>query len=165
MNGAERQPNSEHLIDDVFTLQRRIIRALRGHLGGWGDVDLTMAQLKTLVVLVDEGPCPIGHMASALNVSLPNASHLVDRLVRLELAQRAEDATDRRRTLASATPKGTDVLRSMRSGGEEQIREALLRIDRGDLQGLVGGLAALATTLEEMQVTPDAESETDQSRA
>ena len=122
MNEANAGSDSKLLIDDVFELQRRIILALRGHLSGWADVDLTMAQLKTLVVLVDEGPCSIGHIATALNVSLPNASHLVDRLVRLDLAKRAEDATDRRRILASASAKGVDVLQSMRNGGREQIR-------------------------------------------
>ena len=150
MNDESPGHSTERLIEDVFQLQRRIIHALRGHLSGWADVDLTMAQLKTLVVLVDEGPCPIGHMASALNVSLPNASHLVDRLVRLQLAQRTEDASDRRRTLASATQQGTEVLRSMRSGGEEQIRLALRRIEPGDLRALVRGLDALTATLEDV---------------
>ncbi len=152
MNDVNARPNSPPLIDDVFELQRRIILALRGHLSGWTDVDLTMAQLKTLVVLVDEGPCSIGHIARALNVSLPNASHLVDRLVRLDLAKRAEDATDRRRILASASAKGVDVLQSMRNGGREQIREALSRVDAADLRALVRGLGALAGSLEQSPV-------------
>ena len=149
MNEANAGSDSELLIDDVFELQRRIILALRGHLSGWADADLTMAQLKTLVVLVDEGPCSIGHIATALNVSLPNASHLVDRLVRLDLAKRAEDATDRRRILASASTKGVDVLQSMRNGGREQIRQALSRVDLADLHALVRGLGALAGALEQ----------------
>ncbi|MGA7671428.1 MAG: MarR family transcriptional regulator [Nitrolancea sp.] len=159
MNNARDQRSTESLIEDVFALQRRIIRALRGHFSGWADVDLTMAQLKTLVVLVDEGPCSIGQIASALNVSLPNASHLVDRLVRLDLAQRAEDAADRRRILASATQKGVDVLRNMRSGGQEQIREALSRVDPTDLHALIRGLDALVMTLEEIPAPSNQEND------
>ncbi len=140
--------STDHLIEDVFEFQRRIVRALRGHLAAWTDVDLTRVQLKTLVVVVDEGRCSIGRIAAALAVSLPNASQLVDMLVRVGLAQREEDVTDRRRTLASPTPQDMDVLRNMRKGGREQVRAALRRVSRDDLDALSLGLDALAQTLE-----------------
>ena len=155
MCDANVDPSTERLIEDVFRNQRRVLLALRGQLGSWADVDLTMAQLRTLVVLVDDGPCSIGHIASALGVSLPNASHLVDRLVRLDLAGRAEDATDRRRILASASAQGVDVLQSLRSGGHDQIRAALVRVDAEDLRALVHGLDALAQSLEDISTSPE----------
>ena len=139
---------TEQRIEAVFEAQSRIVTALQRSSAVWLEVDLTMAQLKTLVVLVDEGPCSISQAADALGVSLPNASHLVERLVRLELAQRAEDTLDRRRTLASATPKGEELLRGLRQGGRDQMREALEQIDDSDLQALEAGLQALAQALE-----------------
>jgi DNA-binding MarR family transcriptional regulator len=152
---------ADQLIEEFFACQRRILRALHGNLSGWADSNLTMAQLKTLVVLVDDGPCPIGRIGEALSVSLPNASHLVDKLVRLGLAERAEDVTDRRRTLASATQQGVEVLRSLREGGHAQMRAALLRVDPSDLNALVQGLDALAEALER-EVTPTQDSPTRQ---
>ena len=139
---------TEQRIEAVFEAQSRIVTALQRNSAIWLEVDLTMAQLKTLVVLVDEGPCSISQVADVLGVSLPNASHLVERLVRLELAQRAEDALDRRRTLASVTPKGEELLRSLRQGGRAQMRAALEQIDHTNLQALESGLQALAQALE-----------------
>ncbi len=140
--------STDRLIDSVFEFQHRIVKALRGHLADWANVDLTMAQLKALVVLVDEGQCSIGQMAEALDVSLPNASHLVDKLVRTGFAQRTEDTSDRRRTLASATQQGVDIVRSMRQGGHDQVRSVLREIDRADLDALVQGLEAVVRALE-----------------
>lgn len=135
-------------IEDVLATQRRIVRALHGRSADWRGVELTMAQLKTLVVLVDDGPYAIGEVAQALGVSLPNASHLVDRLVRLGLARRTEDAVDRRRTLASATPAGDELLRGLREGARDAMRAALRRLEPGDLAALRQGLAALARAIE-----------------
>src|SRR5919205_3487785 len=121
MKGTTMGCTTEQRIEAVFEAQSRIVTALQRGSTVWLEVDLTMAQLKTLVVLVDEGPCSISQVADALGVSLPNASHLVERLVRLELAQRAEDRLDRRRTLASATAKGEELLRNLRQGGHDQM--------------------------------------------
>ncbi len=77
---------------------------------GWMEIDLTIAQLRTLLVLAEEGPLVIGQIARRLGIGLSTGGHLVDRLVQAGLAERAEDAEDRRRTVARLSPDGEESL-------------------------------------------------------
>ena len=105
-----------------------ILRALhRRNAPGWLELDLSVAQLKTLIALSDEGP----------------ASHLVDRLVQAALAERIEDAADRRRTLACLTPKGEEQLACLLQGSRDRLRTWLTYLNDDDLAALLQGLQAL----------------------
>src|SRR2546429_6375008 len=73
------------------------------------EIDLTIAQLRTLLVLAEEGPLVIGQIAQRLGIGLSTGGHLVDRLVQAGLAESTEDVEDRRRTLARLTPKGEEL--------------------------------------------------------
>lgn len=107
------------------------------------EVDLTMAQLKTLVTLEKNGAITIGQIADVQRISLPTASHLVERLVQAGLAERGEDPTDRRRTLARLSPAGAAIMERLRQGGQEQFRELAGELDEEDLAALLQGLRAL----------------------
>src|SRR2546430_14922462 len=80
------------------------------------DIDITIAQLRTLLVLAEEGPLVIGQIAQRLGIGLSTGGHLVDRLVQAGLAERTEDVEDRRRTLAQLTPKGEELLTRLLNG-------------------------------------------------
>src|SRR6266699_1365511 len=100
----------EELECEVVTQFQTVSRTLKATAGtGWMEIDLTIAQLRTLLVLAEEGPLVIGQIAQRLGIGLSTGGHLVDRLVQADLAERAEDAGDRRRTLARLTPKGEDL--------------------------------------------------------
>lgn len=142
-----RGPQAE-LIEAVLQRQAEIVGAMHAGATSWLEIDLTMAQLKTLVVLADEGPSAIGAVGEVLGVGLPTASHLVERLVRAGLARRVEDPQDRRRTLASVTPEGEELLRGLREGGRERFRLYLRRLAPEDLQALLRGMTALARAVE-----------------
>src|SRR5712691_5133295 len=87
-----------------------MMRGLKATMGqAWMEIDLTLPQLRTLLVLAEEGPLVIGQIAQRLGIGLSTGGHLVDRLVQANLAERTEDAEDRRRTLARLTPKGEDL--------------------------------------------------------
>ena len=151
MSGSESRTRREGLIEAVIRTQLEVAHALQAGSTSWLDIDLTMAQLKTLFVLADAGPSAIGEVGALLGVGLPTASHLVDRLVRTGLASRVEDPSDRRRTLASVTPEGQELLRGLREGGRERYRAVLRWLDDDDLQALRQGLAALAEAVREAE--------------
>jgi len=137
------------LIEQALAAHRAMMRAV--HLAGadvWQDLDLTMAQLKTLLTLADVRPATIGQVADALGVGLPNASHLVDRLVHAGLVERAEDPADRRRTLARLAPAGEELVVRLRQGSRDQFRSWLALMDEADLAAFVTGLQALARVAE-----------------
>src|SRR5205823_11142216 len=102
---------------------------------GWMEIDLTLPQLRTLLVLAEEGPLVIGQIAQRLGIGLSTGGHLVDRLVQAGLAERAEDTEDRRRTLARLTSKGED-LHARLLNHPLQIQMLIQRLDKDDLAAL-----------------------------
>ncbi len=101
----------QELVEEVMTSLVTLIRVLQSQTTPyWVDLDLPLAQVKTLLAVADLGAPTIGEIATVLGVTQPTASHLVERLVQSELAQRNEDAHDRRRTFVKLTPQGEEML-------------------------------------------------------
>src|SRR6266581_5555174 len=115
--------------------------------GAWMEVDLTLPQLRTLLILAEEGPLIIGQIAQRLGIGLSTGGHLVDRLVQAGLAERMEDAEDRRRTLARLTPAGEDLHTRLLSG-IQQLPILLQQLDEADLAALLQGLQAINRIVE-----------------
>ena len=137
------------LIDAIIDLQHALARTFRAAAGSrLLAPDLTMAQLKTLIVLADDGPLSISQVAEALGVGLPTASHLVDRLVKANLARREEDPTDRRRALTRLSDEGAEVIDRLRQGSQDQLRHWLVALTDDDLGALAQGLRALVQAAE-----------------
>lgn len=138
----------EELEHEVVTQYRSLGRVLKATSGTvWMDIDLTIAQLRTLLVLAEEGPLVIGQIAQRLGVGLSTGGHLVDRLVQAGLAERTEDAEDRRRTLASLNPKGEDLYARLLNHSL-QIQILIQKLNDADLTALLQGLQALNSLVE-----------------
>jgi DNA-binding MarR family transcriptional regulator len=67
---------------------------------------LGVTEMKALSVLLREGPCSAGHLATALNLTSGAVTGVVDRLVARGFARRAPDERDRRRVVIEADPSG-----------------------------------------------------------
>jgi DNA-binding MarR family transcriptional regulator len=112
--------------------------------------DMTMAQLRALMVLSHEQPLAIGALAERLGTGLPAASRLVERLVADALVERYEDPTDRRRALVRLSTRGQSALDETQQGrrqGGHRLRSLLARLpaDRLDsLRAVMADLAALS---------------------
>ena len=122
-----------------------VTRSLRGQtVEDWVELDLTMAQLKTLFTLEYGGAATIGQTAERLGISLPTASHLIERLVQGGFVERTEDSADRRRTLATTTKKGAELTRQLRQGGRDSLVDWLIEMDEDSLAALAKGMSRLA---------------------
>jgi DNA-binding MarR family transcriptional regulator len=108
----------------------------------WADLEISVAQLKTLFALATEGPATIGQVAEHLDISLPTASHLVERLVQAGLAERLEDPSDRRRALARLTPRAEELTGRL-FGCAHRMHGWLGKLDDADLAALAQGVGAL----------------------
>jgi DNA-binding MarR family transcriptional regulator len=62
----------------------------------WLLLDLTMAQLKAMMLIVQSGGVRSRELADGLGIAPSAATPLVDRLVEQKLARREDDADDRR---------------------------------------------------------------------
>jgi DNA-binding MarR family transcriptional regulator len=135
--------------DAIIEAYRAILRALRSAtIADWLDLDFSMAQLKTLFVIAQEEPMPIGRVAETLQIGLPTASHLVERLVQDGLVERMSDASDRRRTLASLTPQGAQLCARLREGSATHMRRWISQLDADSRAALARGLRAMAQVAE-----------------
>lgn len=123
------------LIKEVEELNAQYLRTVqRATMPEWLDLELTTAQLKTLLVLNSGSPMTIGQVREQLDVTLPTASHLVDKLVRMGLVERHEDPQDRRRIVASITDAGRERVRRLRRGSGEIFRTWFEQLDDEDLR-------------------------------
>ena len=135
----------DELIDTILSAQRQVTETF-GQSQRWLDLDLTMGQLKTLMTLGRQATATVGQAASALHVSRPAASTMVDGLVRLGLVERQEDAEDRRRTLVDLTAAGRDIVVRLLNV-PESLRDPMRRMSLEDLAALAQGTQALAAAL------------------
>jgi len=136
----------EHEVVAQFRALQTTLKATSGTV--WMELDLTIAQLRTLLVLAEEGPLVIGHIAQRLGIGLSTGGHLVDRLVQAGLAERTEDAEDRRRTLARLTPKGEDLYARLLNPSL-QMQTLIQKLESKDLEAFLQGLKALNRLAED----------------
>jgi DNA-binding MarR family transcriptional regulator len=73
------------------------------------DVDLSITQVKMLMILEDRGEMSVKDVAVALNLSLPAASRAIDGLAQRGLVDRRECAHDRRAKIISLRPGGQEI--------------------------------------------------------
>ena len=133
------------LIDEALVLEGKILRVIgAATVGEWCRLELTMAQLKGVLVLGRKHELPVGGLARELSVGLPAASAVVDRLVEQGLVNRKEDPSDRRRTLVRLSPAGDELLTRLRRGSREAIGAWLEEMREDELGALLVGLRAMA---------------------
>jgi MarR family transcriptional regulator, organic hydroperoxide resistance regulator len=139
----------EELERETIEQYRVMMRRFKASaIGGWMEIDLTLPQLRTLLILAEEGPLVIGQIAQRLGVGLSTGGHLVDRLVQAGLAERAEDTGDRRRTLAQLTPGGEELYARLLNR-VQHIHSLIQKLDEDDLAALLQGLQAMNRVLDE----------------
>ncbi len=138
----------------IAATQRLYQAAPRQSMEPWLHLDLTTAQVKTLFVLADREPETIGQAAEMLGITLPTASHLVEKLVRAGFVERYEDPVDRRRTVARPTIQGKELIRSLHEFSASYLRACISRMSEPDLAALAQGLTGLAVAAHEVKDGP-----------
>lgn len=118
---------------------------------GWGDLDLTMSQLKTIMLLVETGGLTGRDLAERLGIGPSAVTALVDRLVQREYARREEDRADRRVSWARPTAKATELFERLHATHRERLAEVLATLAPEEL-----ALVAEAITTLELAATRQA---------
>jgi DNA-binding MarR family transcriptional regulator len=142
----------QELIAEIIKLQRKVDRAWRQYeLNVWMDLPLTMAQLKSLFFISNQGSTHSGKLAAALGVTPTNVTGIIDRLVKQGLVSRTEDKQDRRVVLLQATGKGEELVARLRERRRSYLAEVLARLSVDDLTVLARGLNSLAKAAEKYE--------------
>jgi DNA-binding MarR family transcriptional regulator len=122
----------------------------------WLELDLTMKQLKVLVVLGALGPARPSVIAAHIGASAANATGVLDRLVAQGYIERRPDAADRRALLVELTEAGHAIVSQLYTSGEERLARAIGALSIEDLQALDRGSSALAAATRNLVPDLDA---------
>jgi DNA-binding MarR family transcriptional regulator len=109
----------------------------------WQSLNISMAQIKVLMILSFKGSAAISKLADELGISHPTASQLVDKLVQAGHVERVESAADRRITLARLTEGGEQLAQRLWQGRMSHLRYCLAQLNEEELTALRQGLRAL----------------------
>lgn len=146
------EPPREQLVGEVLESYRLCWRTLRYIAEPcWAELDLTMSQLKALILLDLRGCMAVCRVADALAIGRPSASNLIEQLVQLGLAAGVDDAADRRRALTTLTAEGHALMARLYQGDQRSLHAWLRQLRDDDLHALCKGLRALAGVYEASQ--------------
>jgi DNA-binding MarR family transcriptional regulator len=115
----------------------------------WMDLDLTIAQVKSLFFIADTGSVNFSALAAALRVTKSNVTGIIDRLVQDGLVSRTEKPEDRRMLMLQLTPKGEELVNLLRDRRIEQISAMLQKFTVEDLEIIARGQELLAKAAQE----------------
>ena len=98
--------------------------------------ELTSSQLQGLTFIRQHGDCSAKALSEGLNIAIPSATRLVDRLVRKKLVTRCENASDRRLVKLATTPTGEALLQKVRSAHLARLQQALTNLTQAEQEQL-----------------------------
>jgi DNA-binding MarR family transcriptional regulator len=111
--------------------------------------DVTLPQLRALVLVRGKGPMRLSELAAELDIDTSTATRMVDRLVRKGLLTRKVEEADRRALRLTLSPSGRGLLRRMTEYRRREIRKILQAMDGEDRERLRAGMFALSQVAHE----------------
>lgn len=136
--------NKTELIAEVIQLEQKIGHTMGHHPPeAWMDLSLTIGQLKSLFFIRSEGKTNLRKLATALAVTPPNVTGIIDRLVEQGLVSREENPEDRRMFILATTDKGDTLLSKLRENRIIHMSAILEQLSLEELSALAQGLTAL----------------------
>jgi DNA-binding MarR family transcriptional regulator len=109
---------------------------------------VSMAQLHIMFTLQRGGEMTMSHLADVLNVSLSNATGLIDRLEERGYIARERVETDRRVVLVRVTPAGEQMLDEVDALSDALLRSVLERLPASQLKVVGHAISALRDAVD-----------------
>lgn len=137
---------SKRQVDAVMEASRALVAIAASSVAEVDD-QVTLPQLRVLVMIATQGPRNVATVADALAVNPSNASRTCERLVRAGLLDRRESVADRRNMTLSLTNRGRKVVATVidrRRTAIEQVLATMAAADRRSLADAFGRFAAAA---------------------
>lgn len=141
--------DKDRLIDRIEGHERSFMRLMaRDNAAGLFSSNLTMRQIKVLMVLDIEESLSMHELAGKLGVGLATTTGIVDRLTAQHLVERREDPDDRRIRRIELSADGHEALDQMRYSGRERKRAVLRRLEPDVLADFARVMEALGEAVE-----------------
>ena len=145
---AEDHELVERFVDASEYLNRQI---QSDRLDAWTGLEMTIPQVKTLVLLENIGPMRMGSISHHLGSTLSATTGIVDRLVEKEMVERVSDPSDRRVVICELTPRGTEAVEQLWRIGRERILPVVELLGPEQLAIAVQGLETIREAEQEVQ--------------
>lgn len=135
---------TESVLEDWIAVGR-LLRAIQAAKGGddWFSLNLTMAQLKVALLVVQTAGISSRNIADRLNIGPSAVTPVVDSLVKLKLARREADPADRRVVYIKPTPKLLELHASLLQSSRTLLAEVLEEMPRADRDVVARALSVL----------------------
>jgi len=91
----------------------------------WLTSDITVAQLRVLLVLYAKGPGRMSSISSYIGIAISTATSIVDNLVKKALVVRSDDPEDRRLVICTLSTEGRRLINRLWMLGRGQIEKLL----------------------------------------
>jgi MarR family transcriptional regulator, organic hydroperoxide resistance regulator len=139
----------EALLKEIIRDQRLVNRYIqRYNPDVWMGLSLTIAQVKSLFYINNEGTINFRKLAAAMKVTPSNVTGIIDRLVEQELVSRTENPEDRRMLMLRLTEKGENLINNLRERRVSQMSSILSRMSKEDLEVIQKGFSILSKAVE-----------------
>jgi DNA-binding MarR family transcriptional regulator len=116
---------------------------------------VSMTTMHLLSMLQHHGTLSMSRLADLLDVSLSNATGLVDRMEERGLVERVRDDEDRRLVLVRCSGGGTELLSDTQLLKDEWLRKVLLSLEPGQLRCVQDALQYVRAAVSAVGTDPD----------
>jgi DNA-binding MarR family transcriptional regulator len=99
--------------------------------------DISISQVQTLDILASEGPKSSSYLSQMLGVTSGGMTVISDKLVRQNLAQRINDATDRRVVKLEITEEGLEALKAVHNKRVALMEKMFHTLDQSEIRFLI----------------------------
>jgi DNA-binding MarR family transcriptional regulator len=153
--------NREELQGQILELTSEFDRLVAQHAYSdfWSHCDLTVQQMKLLLIVDRLGSPSMGEAAAAIGSSLSSTTRLVDRLVMEDLVGRSERPGDRRHVFLHLTDRGHELLNRLYSDRVAFSHEIVSRLETADLEHVAHAVRASLRVFRAILAEPKAEAE------
>ncbi|RVX40704.1 DNA-binding MarR family transcriptional regulator [Nonomuraea polychroma] len=146
----------EDLIRRITETQRGLGRLFAQQRSSLFTSNLTMRQLKVIMLLSAQGSASGQELAAGLGVGLGTVTGIVDRLIAQGYVSRREDPHDRRVRRVELTAAGAALIADINNAGADQLRRIMEHLDTQTLRNLDQATRAIRAVADKLDSEPGA---------
>jgi DNA-binding MarR family transcriptional regulator len=139
---------------DLLSMPPLIFRLLRRKLAkttlAGVDADINLPHFEIMRVLKDDGTLHVAKIGEKLLIAKAQMTHLIDKLVELDLVEREMDAADRRTLNIALTARGRRLMEEHEANLVNAVRENMSSLTAAELETLSESLRNLRDILSKL---------------
>lgn len=149
MNNANLETISEYMLNFLFSIhniftEREIFKYLsENSIKSCCNSSLPNSHVRVILYLARCNSSSISEIAKNLNISKPNMTPIIDKLIDEDLVTRYPDHNDRRILRVDLTPKATNLFNDIRNSAKQIISDKISNLNNDDLNRLETSLTNL----------------------